>query len=139
MIFKFPKASNAFSYFTLKYRRFWYRKTFEIGIDCLGLLGGCPRRPLSRRRLLLLGPGQWLPVPCGGCPRRPLSRRRLLLLGPRQWLPVPCGGCPRRPLSRRLLFSRPCSLEDQDGYDAVGFGVYGTRFTWFTECFFFGF
>ena len=64
--------------------------------------GGCPRRPLSRRRLLLLGPRQWLPVPCGGCPRRPLSRRRLLLLSPRQWLPVPCGGCPRRPLSRRL-------------------------------------
>ena len=65
--------------------------------------GGCPRRPLSRRRLRLLGPRQWLPVPCGGCPRRPLSRRRLLLLGPRQWLPVPCGGCPRRPLSRRRL------------------------------------
>ena len=39
------------------------------------------------------------------CPRRPMSRRRLLLLGPRQWLPVPCGGCPRRPLPpRRLLF-----------------------------------
>merc|ERR1712077_171021 len=26
----------------------------------------------------------------------------LRLLGPRQWLPVPCGGCPRRPLSRHL-------------------------------------
>ena len=65
--------------------------------------GGCPRRPLSRRRLRLLGPRQWLPIPCGGCPRRPMSRRRLLLLGPRQWLPVPCGGCPRRPMSRRRL------------------------------------
>ena len=50
------------------------------------------RRPLSRRRLLLLGPGQWLPVPCGGCPRRPMSRRRLRLLGPRQWLPARPGG-----------------------------------------------
>ena len=26
---------------------------------------------------ILLGPRQWLPVTCGGCPRRPLSRRRL--------------------------------------------------------------
>merc|ERR1711884_66097 len=105
---------------------------------------------------ILHGPRQWLPGPCGGCPRRPLSRRRTnssrpqavaprplwrlpppasvassnqfftapgsgspapvevapaglcrvvepILHGPRQWLPVPCGGCPRRPLSRRRL------------------------------------
>ena len=65
------------------------------------------------RRLLLLGPRQWLPVPCGGCPRRPLSRRRLRLLGPRQWLPVPCGGCPYRPID-----------QVQDGYDLVGYSVY---------------
>ena len=56
----------------------------------LELLGVCPRRPLSRRRLRLLGPRQWLPVPCGGCPRRPLSRRRLRLLGPRV---APAGLC----------------------------------------------
>merc|ERR1711884_793203 len=54
---------------------------------------------------ILHSPRQWLPDPCGGCPRRPLLRRRLHLLGPRQWLPVPCGGCPRRPLSRRRLHS----------------------------------
>ena len=62
----------------------WYRNTFEIGINFFsarGPCGSCPRRPLSRRRLRLLGPRQWLPVPCGGCPRRPWSRRRLRLLG----------------------------------------------------------
>ena len=94
----------------------WYRNTFEIGINFFsarGPCGSCPRRPLSRRRLRLLAPRQWLPVPCGGCPRRPLSRRRLLLLGPSQWLPVPCGGCPYRPLD-----------QVQDGYDSVGYSFY---------------
>ena len=60
----------------------------------------------------------------GGCPRRPLSRRRLRLLGPRQWLPAPCGGCPRRPLSSGSGSPASASFFRPGWLNAVGYGVY---------------
>ena len=82
----------------------------------------------ATRPLILDEAAKLLPVPNGGCPRRPMSRPRLLLLGPRQWLPVPCGGCPRRPMSRRRLL-RGCPGRTlvliphlwQDGFDFYGY------------------
>merc|ERR1711884_554197 len=50
---------------------------------------------------ILHGPRQWLPVPCGGCPRRPLSRRRTNSSRPQAVAPRPLW---RLPTHHSLLF-----------------------------------
>merc|ERR1711884_786670 len=61
---------------------------------------------------VLHGPRQWLPVPCGGCPRRPLSRRRLHSSRPQTVAPRPLW---RLPPSASVASSPPFFLAPGSG------------------------